>query len=119
VQDPSKFKARVVGTLKEQIQRPKKAAEIYVNLYAARGVPGNWHELAKRLIPDYAGLIGRDAEISPLPAESPIMVGYRVDLRSGSLPRRQFSISGPRTEFLRCIRALTPETFMRHQQIQN
>ena len=34
----------------------KKAAEIYVNLYAARGVAGNWHELAKRLIPDYAGL---------------------------------------------------------------
>ena len=34
----------------------KKAAEIYVNLYAAKGVPGNWHELAKRLVPDYTGL---------------------------------------------------------------
>ena len=33
----------------------KKAAEIYVTLYAAKRLPGNWHELAKRLVPDYAG----------------------------------------------------------------
>ena len=34
----------------------KKAPEVYVNLYAAKGLEGNWHELAKRLIPGYAGL---------------------------------------------------------------
>lgn len=34
----------------------KQAAELYLNLYSAKGVPGNWHELAKRLVPDYAGL---------------------------------------------------------------
>lgn len=62
--DPSKFKARVVGTLKAMLPRRKrqgnpevkKGAEIYVNLYAAKGLPGNWHELAKRLVPDYASL---------------------------------------------------------------
>jgi hypothetical protein len=64
--DPSKFKARVLGTLKAVLPRKrpgrqgspevKQAAEIYVNLYVAKGRPGNWHELAKRLVPDYAAL---------------------------------------------------------------
>ena len=64
--DPSKFKARVLGTLKAVLPRKrpgrqgsaeiKQAAEIYVNLYAAKGRPGDWHQLAKRLVPDYAGL---------------------------------------------------------------
>ena len=34
----------------------KQAADLYLNLYASKRVPGNWHELAKRLVPDYAGL---------------------------------------------------------------
>jgi hypothetical protein len=65
-QDPSKFKARVLGTLKAVLPRKrpgrkgssevKQAAEIYVNWYAAKGRPGNWNELAKRLVPGYAGL---------------------------------------------------------------
>ena len=64
--DPSRFNARVLGTLKAILPRKrpgrqgspevKQVAEIYVNLYAARGRPGNWHELAKRLVPGYAGL---------------------------------------------------------------
>ena len=64
--NPSRFKARVVGTFKAVLprQRPgrkpspevKQAAEIYVNLYAAKGRPRNWHELAKRLVPEYAAL---------------------------------------------------------------
>ena len=64
--DPSKFKARVIGTLKAVLPRKrpgrkgssevKQAAEIYVNLYAAKGRPGNWHALAKHLVPNYAGL---------------------------------------------------------------
>jgi len=64
--DPSKFKARVLGTLKAVLprQRPgrrpspevKQAAELYLNLYSAKGVPGNWNELAKRLVPGYASL---------------------------------------------------------------
>jgi hypothetical protein len=61
ITDPARFKARVLGTLKAVLpgRRPgrqgspevKQAAEIYVNLYAAKGRPGNWHELAKRLVP--------------------------------------------------------------------
>jgi hypothetical protein len=64
--DPSKFKARVVGTLKAILPRKrpgrqgspevKQAAELYLNLYTAKGVPGNWNELAKRLVPGYAAL---------------------------------------------------------------
>src|SRR5688572_5645438 len=65
--DPSKFKAHVIRTLKAVLPRKrcqggkessevKQAAEIYVNLYAAKGRPGNWHALAKRLVPNYAGL---------------------------------------------------------------
>jgi hypothetical protein len=62
--DPSKFKAWEPSTAVLPRKRPgrqgspevKQAAEIYVNLYAAKGRPGNWHELAKRLVPDYASL---------------------------------------------------------------
>ena len=65
-QDPSKFKARVLGTLKAVLPRKrpgrkgsseiKRAADRYLSLYFAKGIPGNCHELAKRLVPDYAGL---------------------------------------------------------------
>jgi hypothetical protein len=64
--DPSRFNARVVGTLKAVLprQRPgrkgspevKQAAELYLNLYASKGVPGDWHALTKRLVPGYANL---------------------------------------------------------------
>ena len=65
-QDPSKFKARVVGTIRAALPRKrpgrqgssevKQAADIYVNLYTGKGQPGNWNELAKRLVPGYASL---------------------------------------------------------------
>jgi hypothetical protein len=65
-QDPSKFKACVIGTLKAVLPRElpgrkgssevKEAAELYLNLFASKHVPGNWHELAKRLVPKYASL---------------------------------------------------------------
>jgi hypothetical protein len=64
--DPSKFKARVLGTLKAVLPRKrpgregnaevKQAAELYLNLYASKRIPGDWHELAKRLVPDYSSL---------------------------------------------------------------
>ena len=65
-QSPSTFRSRVVGKIKATLprRRPgqkasgevKQAAELYLNLYSAKGLPGNWNELAKRLVPDYAGL---------------------------------------------------------------
>lgn len=60
---PSRFKARVGGTLKAVLprQRPgpkpgsevKQAAELYFNLYSAKGLR---HQLSKRLVPGYASL---------------------------------------------------------------
>jgi hypothetical protein len=65
-QNPSGFRSRVVGKVRAGLprERPgrkasqeiKEAAELYLNLYTARGVPGNWNEIAKRLVPGYAGL---------------------------------------------------------------
>ena len=53
--DPSKFKARVIGTLKAILprERPgrkgsseiKQAAEIYTTLYASKGRPGDWQNV--------------------------------------------------------------------------
>ena len=64
--DPSRFKARVVGTLKAVLprQRPgrkpspevKQASELYLTLYVSKGLHGNWKEIAKRLVPGYASL---------------------------------------------------------------
>ena len=64
--DPSKFKARTLGTLKAVLPRKrpgrqgspevKQASELYLNLYASKGRPGNWNEIAKRLVPGYAAL---------------------------------------------------------------
>jgi len=64
--DPSRFKARVIGTLKAVLprQRPgrpaspevRKPAEIYESDYKSKGKEGNWHQIAKQVCPDYATL---------------------------------------------------------------
>ena len=63
-QNPGSFRGRVLGRLKAFLPRrgqvgtearwSKKPQNF--NLYSAKGLPGNWHELAKRLVPDYASL---------------------------------------------------------------
>jgi hypothetical protein len=53
--DPG-FRAKVIGKLRGLLphRRPGRKGspeiKLYLNLYSAKGLPGNWHELAKRLV---------------------------------------------------------------------
>jgi hypothetical protein len=76
--DPSNFRARVM--LKAVLP------EVYVNLYAAKGLPGSWHELASFRL---WGPITGDAAISTVPVEIantflPLLPAVKIEAKSAS-----------------------------------
>ena len=63
--DPKAFKHSLVATLKTAFRGKagrrrnpavRKAAELYDQAYASLDREGNWHEIAKKVFPDYLGL---------------------------------------------------------------
>ena len=65
-EDQSGFRSRVVGRIRAALPRKrpgrrasvevKRASEIYIEDYQSKGKEGNWHLIAKQVVPNYAGL---------------------------------------------------------------
>ena len=65
-QNPSQFRSRLLGKLRVFLPRSRpgrkanpgirQAADIFERDYKAKGKEGNWHEIAKKVLPEYGFL---------------------------------------------------------------